>query len=79
VPENDDKTDHLVGMKLADVELTSTQGKRLNIGQISGKLVIYCYPKTGKLAWPCQKDGIKYLAHEVVLYRAVRSEIAITN
>ena len=25
VPENDGKTDHLVGMKLADVELTSTQ------------------------------------------------------
>ena len=48
VPENDGKADHLVGMKLADVELTSTQGKRLNIGQISGKLVIYCYPRTGK-------------------------------
>ena len=48
VPENDGKTDHLVGMKLADVELTSTQGKRVNIGQISGKLVIFCYPRTGK-------------------------------
>jgi peroxiredoxin len=48
VPENDGKTDHLVGMKLADIELTSTQGKRVNIGQINGKLVIFCYPRTGK-------------------------------
>ena len=48
VPENDGEADHLVGMKLANVELTSTQGKRINIGQISGKLVIFCYPRTGR-------------------------------
>ena len=48
VPQDDGSTNHLKGMKLPNVSLIATNGKTINLGDIKGKLVIYCYPMTGQ-------------------------------
>lgn len=48
IPQDDGSTDHLKGMKLPQVLLKATNGKTINVGDIQGKLVIYCYPMTGQ-------------------------------
>jgi peroxiredoxin len=35
-------------MKLPPISLIATNGKTLHLGDIKGKLVIYCYPMTGQ-------------------------------
>jgi peroxiredoxin len=48
VPQDDGSTDHLNGLRLPQISLRSTSGKDIDLGQIKGKLVIYCYPMTGQ-------------------------------
>jgi peroxiredoxin len=48
VPLDDGSTDHLKGMKLPKVSLQATNGKRIDLADIKGRLVIYCYPMTGQ-------------------------------
>jgi peroxiredoxin len=48
VPVDDGACDHLPGMALPSVVLLSTGGRTVNIAQIPGWLVIYCYPMTGR-------------------------------
>jgi len=48
IPQDDGSTNHLKGMKLPNVSLIATNGKTINLGDIKGKLVIYCYPMTGQ-------------------------------
>jgi peroxiredoxin len=48
IPEDDGSTDHLKGMKLPQVLLKATNGETINLGNIQGRLVIYCYPMTGQ-------------------------------
>ena len=48
IPQDDGSTNHLKGMKLPNVYLSATNGKPINLGDIKGKLVIYCYPMTGQ-------------------------------
>ncbi|MBU3620011.1 peroxiredoxin [Polynucleobacter sp. CS-Odin-A6] len=48
IPQDDGAANHLVGMRLPNMLLASTTGKQLNLGEISGRLVIYCYPMTGQ-------------------------------
>lgn len=48
IPEDDGLTDHLKGMTLPHISLDATNGKSINLGDIKGKLVIYCYPMTGQ-------------------------------
>jgi len=48
IPQDDGSTKHLKGMKLPNVSLNTTNGKSINLGDIKGKLVIYCYPMTGQ-------------------------------
>ena len=47
IPQDDGSTNHLKGMKLPPVSLEATNGKTVHLGDIKGKLVIYCYPMTG--------------------------------
>ena len=51
-PLDDGAADHLRGLKLPEVSLQSTQGKLINIGDIRGRVVIYCYPMTGQPGVP---------------------------
>ena len=48
VPLDDGATNHLKGMKLPRVSLQATNGKRIDLADIKGRLVIYCYPMTGQ-------------------------------
>jgi peroxiredoxin len=48
VPVDDGACDHVPGMVLPSVVLPSTWGRTVNPAQISGWLVIYCYPMTGR-------------------------------
>lgn len=47
-PVDDGACDHLAGMKMPDVVLTSTQGRDVPLATLGpGRTVIYCYPRTG--------------------------------
>ena len=48
IPVDDGGCDHLVGMKLPNVTLASTQGDEVNLSTLSGTTVIYLYPMTGR-------------------------------
>jgi len=48
VPEDDGAADHLLGMKLPDVSLLATSGEWVNPAKISGRVVVYIYPRTGQ-------------------------------
>lgn len=60
IPLDDGSTKHLKGMKLPNVSLNATNGKTINIGDIKGRLVVYCYPMTGQpnVALPAGWDQI---------------------
>jgi peroxiredoxin len=47
-PEDDGACDHLPGMSLPPVSLTSTSGEQVDLSTISGTTVVYCYPLTGR-------------------------------
>jgi peroxiredoxin len=49
VPADDGASDHLVGMRLPDLQLESTRGRRVNLSREPSRLVVlYCYPRTGR-------------------------------
>jgi peroxiredoxin len=48
VPLDDGAADHLLGKKLPQVTLQATTGLQVDMGQIPGVLVLYCYPMTGQ-------------------------------
>ncbi|OYY12489.1 MAG: peroxiredoxin [Polynucleobacter sp. 24-46-87] len=48
IPQDDGAAKHLVGMCLPTISLNTTTGKRFNLGELKGRLVIYCYPMTGQ-------------------------------
>jgi len=48
IPQDDGSTDHLKGMQLPRVSLQASNGKRIDLADIKGRLVIYCYPMTGQ-------------------------------
>lgn len=48
IPQDDGAAAHLKGMQIPDISLYATTGKKLNPGDIQGRLAIYCYPMTGQ-------------------------------
>jgi peroxiredoxin len=48
IPQDDGAAKHLKGMRIPKISLHATTGKKLNPGDIQGRLVIYCYPMTGQ-------------------------------
>ena len=47
-PEDDGAADHLQGQRLPPVSLHATNGSVIHLGEIAGKVVVYCYPMTGQ-------------------------------
>lgn len=47
-PVNDGACDHLRGMVLPSCPLPSTAGRLVDLAQLSGRTVVYCYPRTGR-------------------------------
>jgi peroxiredoxin len=48
VPIDDGACNHLLNQALPSMLLSSTQGRDVDLSAISGRVVIYCYPMTGK-------------------------------
>lgn len=47
VPQDDGACDHLVGMALPRLGLRSTDGIDVDLSELPGRTVLYCYPATG--------------------------------
>ena len=57
IPVDDGACAHLQGMSMPDVNLQSTRGRPVNIGEVSSnKTVFFFYPMTGKPGVPLPKD-----------------------
>lgn len=48
VPQDDGAARHLVGMKLPDIPLASTDGAQVNLSKLPGRTIVYVYPRTGR-------------------------------
>ena len=48
VPVADGACDHLAGLRLPSVPLSSTAGRRVDLASLRGRTVLYCYPRTGR-------------------------------
>ena len=48
VPEDDGACDHLSGVGLPSIFLPSTSGEPLDLSNLPGRTVVYCYPMTGR-------------------------------
>ena len=48
VPLDDGACDHLVGTRLPSIPLLSTSGRPVDVSRLSGRTVIYIYPRTGR-------------------------------
>ena len=46
-PQDDGAARHLPGMRVPDVALPSTDGARVNLAKLSGRTILYIYPRTG--------------------------------
>ncbi len=49
---DDGACNHLLGKSLPSIALSSTQGEYVDLSEISGHVVIYCYPMTGQPGIP---------------------------
>ena len=47
-PVDDGAANHLVGVDLASVPLPSTTGETVDLSRLSGRTVVYAYPRTGR-------------------------------
>jgi peroxiredoxin len=47
VPEDDGAADHLPGMPLPPFELAATDGSRVRLDTLPGRVIVYAYPRTG--------------------------------
>lgn len=48
IPFDDGSCNHLLGQLMPNVALQSTNGSLIRLNELKGKLVIYCYPMTGR-------------------------------
>jgi peroxiredoxin len=48
VPTDDGACSHLLGQTIPDIALSATNGELINLRDLKGRLVIYCYPMTGR-------------------------------
>jgi peroxiredoxin len=46
-PEDDGAAQHLEGMAVPDVALPATDGKRVSLAKLPGRIVVFAYPRTG--------------------------------
>lgn len=59
-PKNDGAARHLPGKKLPDLALPATSGATVNLAKLTGRTVVYIYPRTGVpgVALPTGWDAI---------------------
>ena len=52
VPVDDGACKHLSGLTLPSIHLSATSGRTVNLAKLPGRVVIYCYPMTGRPGVP---------------------------
>jgi peroxiredoxin len=52
VPTDDGGARHLWNSRLPEIELVATDRARVNLSRLSGPLVLFCYPRTGRPGEP---------------------------
>jgi peroxiredoxin len=52
VPVDDGAARHLTGLKVPDLALNATDGAQVNLAKLSGRTVVYAYPRTGEPGKP---------------------------
>jgi len=60
VPADDGACDELPGKRFPELGLPSTSGGRVDLSKLAGRVVVYCYPHTGRPgeATPAEWDAI---------------------
>ena len=60
VPQDDGAARHLTGARLPDIALVATDGSSVNLSRLTGRAVVYIYPRTGRpgQALPTGWNGI---------------------
>ena len=48
VPEDDGAADHLLDAAVPSIELTTTTGETIRLDELTGRTVLFCYPRTGR-------------------------------
>lgn len=56
-PKDDGEADHLPGTTVPSVTLSATDGTAIDLSEVSGQTVVYCYPKTGRPDTDVIPDG----------------------
>ena len=79
IPQDDGAAAHLIGMRIPSIALTSTSGGDVNLGELSGTSLIYCYPMTGRPDTPLPQgwDDIPVLV--AARHRAALTATVITS
>ena len=80
-PIDDGACDHLIGMKLPDIDLLATDGSVVNLSAQKRKTVVYCYPMTGKPGIPLPEGwdeipGARGCARQSCSFRDHHSELS---
>ncbi len=47
IPQDDGAARHLTGMRLPSMPLEATDGSQVDLSKLSGRTVVYIYPRTG--------------------------------
>lgn len=56
IPQDDGAARHLTGLKLPSLQLPATDGSQIDLSKLSGRTVVYIYPRTGVPGQP-SPDG----------------------
>ena len=48
VPEDDGAADHLLNAAVPSIALKATTGDTVNVAELTGRTVLFCYPRTGR-------------------------------
>ena len=56
-PEDDGAADHLPGTRLPAIALPATRDTSVDLSKLRGRVVVYCYPRTGRPDRPRFFDG----------------------
>ena len=48
VPENDGAADHLLNAVVPPTELRATTGETVRLDELTGRTILFCYPRTGR-------------------------------
>lgn len=81
VPTDDGACDHLPGMRLPSLALPATDGRMLDLSMLSGRSVVYVYPRTGRPDQPLptgwdEIPGARGCTPQSCAYRDLAAELA---